>query len=179
MVFGWFGRRGGAGAPPTEREAAQLDRVYRQGDIIGGEWRVLRAMEGGLGLVYAVEHRELGERRVLKAPKRQADPGVRDSFRTEAETWVRLGDHPNIVCAHGVDEFAGQLFVIAELIEPDELGRVSLRDYLAIGVPTPRAVAALTADFCNGMAHARSKGMLAHRDIKPENFLSALLANCA
>jgi serine/threonine protein kinase len=84
---------------------------------------------------------------------------------------VRLGDHPNIVCAQGVDEFAGQLFIIAELIEPDELGRVSLRDYLATGAPTPRAVAALTADFCYGMAHARSKGMVAHRDIKPENLL--------
>ena len=143
----------------------------KSGEIVGSEWRVLRAMEGGLGLVYAVEHRESGERRVLKAPKRQSDAAVRESFRTEAETWVRLGDHPNIVCADGVDEFAGQLFVIAELIEPDELGRVSLRDYLTTGAPTPRAVAALTADFCYGMAHARSKGMVAHRDIKPENLL--------
>jgi serine/threonine protein kinase len=147
------------------------DRVYRPGDFIGGEWRVLRAMEGGLGLVYAVEHRESGDRRVLKAPKRQSDPAVRESFRAEAETWVRLGDHPNIVCAQGVDEFAGQVFVIAELIEPDELGRVSLRDYLPGGALTPHAVAALAADFCYGMAHARAKGMVAHRDIKPENLL--------
>jgi serine/threonine protein kinase len=149
----------------------QPDRIYRPGDFIGGEWRVLRAMRGGLGLVYVVERRESGDRRVLKAPKRQSDREVRESFRAEAETWVRLGDRPNIVCAQGVDEFAGQLFVIAELIEADELGRVSLRDYLLIGVPTPPAVAALTADFCYGMAHARSKGMVAHRDIKPENLL--------
>lgn len=172
MVFGWFGRKGGgAGTPPTVSSETRLDRVYKPGDVIGGEWRVLRAMEGGLGLVYAVEHRESGNRRVLKAPKRQADPNVRQSFRTEAETWVRLGDHPNIVCAHGVDEFAGQLFVIAELIEPDESGRVSLRDYLASGAATPRSVAALATDFCYGMSHARSKGMVAHRDIKPENLL--------
>jgi serine/threonine protein kinase len=132
---------------------------------------VLRAMKGGLGLVYAVEHRESGDGRVLKAPKRQSDRTVRESFRTEAETWVRLGDHPNIVRAQGVDEFAGQLFVVAELIEADELGRVSLRDYLLNGILPPRAVAAHTADFCYGMAHARSKGMVAHRDIKPENLL--------
>lgn len=172
MVFRWFGRKvGGAEPPQPPPRSGQPDRVYRAGDVIGGEWRVLRAMEGGLGLVYAVEHRESGDRRVLKAPKRQADPHVRESFRTEAETWVRLGDHPNIVCAHGIDEFAGQLFVVAELIEPDELDRVSLRDYLATGAPTSRTVASLTADFCYGMAHARSKGMVAHRDIKPENLL--------
>lgn len=172
MILRWLGRkRGGAGPPQPPPPEQQLDRVYKPGDVIGGEWHVLRTMEGGLGLVYAVEHRESGDRYVLKAPKRQADPDVRESFRTEAETWVRLGDHPNIVRAQGVDEFAGQLFVIAELIEPDELGRVSLRDYLITGAPTPRAVAALTADFCYGMAHARSKGMVAHRDIKPENLL--------
>ena len=172
MVFRWFGRKaGGAGPPQPPPRAGQPDHVYRPGDIIGGEWRVRRVMEGGLGLVYAVEHRESGNRSVLKTPKRQADPHVWESFRTEAETWVRLGDHPNIVGAHGVDEFAGQLFVVADLIEPDELGRVSLRDYLAPGALTPRTVAALTADYCYGMAHARSKGMVAHRDIKPENLL--------
>jgi len=172
MIFRWFGRKGVDADPPQPPPgAAQPDRVYRAGDVIGGEWRVVRAMEGGLGVVYAVEHRESGDRRVLKAPKRQADPKVRENFRSEAETWVRLGDHPNIVRAHGVDEFAGQLFVIAELIEPDELGCISLRDYLATGAPTPHAVATFTADFCYGMAHARSKGMVAHRDIKPENLL--------
>ena len=59
----------------------------------------------------------------------------------------------------------------AELIEPDELGRVALRDYLRAGALTSRAIAALSADFCYGMAHARAKGMVAHRDIKPENLL--------
>lgn len=170
MVLRWLGRKGGAVALDGPRPDRR-DRTYRAGDVIGGEWRVLRAMEGGLGLVYAVEQRESGDRRILKAPKRQSDPAVRESFRAEAETWVRLGDHPNIVCAYGVDEFAGQLFVIAELIEPDELGRVSLRDYLSTSVPTPRAVAALTADFCYAMAQACAKGMVAHRDIKPENLL--------
>ena len=171
MIFRIFGHKDQNAASPGIMPSAEPNRTYHPGDVIGGEWRVLRAVEGGLELVYAVEHRKSGDRCVLKAPKRQSDPAVRESFRTEAETWVRLGDHPNIVCAHGVDEFAGQLFVVAELVEPDELGRVSLRDYLATGVPTPHAVAALAADFCYGMAHACSKGMVAHRDIKPENLL--------
>jgi hypothetical protein len=55
MFFGWFGRKGGGAVPPqTPPRAEQPDRVYKSGDLIGGEWRVLRTMEGGLGLVYAV-----------------------------------------------------------------------------------------------------------------------------
>ena len=60
---------------------------------------------------------------------------------------------------------------MAELIEADEYGRVSLRDYLRAGTLRPVAVAAMTADFCYGLNHALSKGLVAHRDIKPENFL--------
>jgi serine/threonine protein kinase len=145
-------------------------RLYRAGDIIAGDFIVRRVMEGGLGIVYAVEHHEAGPL-VLKSPKRQEDPAVRASFRAEAETWVKLGDHPNIVRAFRVEEIAGQIFVAAELIEADELGRVSLRDYLSSGPLTPTAIAARTADFCYGMEHALSKGLAVHRDIKPENML--------
>jgi serine/threonine protein kinase len=127
------------------------DRIYRPGELIGGEWVVLRVMEGGLGVVYAVYHREGGARCILKGPKGQSDPVVREAFRTEAETWVRLGDHTNIVHAHYVDEYADQLFVLAELVEADELNRVSLRDYLSAGPLRPAIIAAMTADFCHGL----------------------------
>jgi serine/threonine protein kinase len=84
---------------------------------------------------------------------------------------VRIGDHPNIVYAYSVDEVAGQLFVEAELVEGDELGRVSLRDYLRSGRLQPNTIAAWSADFCYGLEHALSKGLVSHRDIKPENLL--------
>src|SRR5262245_58410033 len=181
MVFRWLGRKNDNQAQLERREPPPLkvpevpeapDRIYKAGDVIGGEWLVRRVMEGGLGIVYVVEHREDGEALcVLKAPKRQSNPVVRENFRTEAETWVRLGAHPNIVRAQGVDEFAGQLFVVAELVESDDLGRVSLRDYLNFGPLRPRAAAAWTGDVCYGLDYARSKGLVAHRDIKPENLL--------
>ncbi|MBV9251584.1 MAG: hypothetical protein JO227_20345 [Acetobacteraceae bacterium] len=46
---------------------------------------------------------------------------------------MRLGAHPHVVQAHWVDEIAGIVCVAAEMIEPDEIGRVSLRDYLRFG----------------------------------------------
>lgn len=174
MVFRWLGRKGGGPSPRVGNQpvVGAPDRVYRVGDVIAGEWRVLKVMEGGLGIVYMVEHRE-GEDAlcVLKAPKHQANPLVRESFRVEAETWVRLGDHPNIVRAYGVDEFAGQLFVLAELVFADDAGRISLRDYLTSDPLQPAVIASWTADFCYGMEHAQSRGLVSHRDIKPENLL--------
>jgi serine/threonine-protein kinase len=143
---------------------------YKVGDFIGGRYKVLRVMRDGLGIVYAVEHKE-GDRLILKAPKGASDELVQRSFRVEAETWVRMGNHPNIVQALMVDEISGQLFVAAELVEPDESGRTSLRDYLR-GTPlAPNAVATWSADFCYGMIYAATKGLIAHRDIKPENLL--------
>ena len=146
------------------------DRIYQVGDVIAGDYVVRSVMEGGLGIVYAVNHRG-GERLVLKSPKRQSDHAVRENFRNEAEIWVRLGKHTNIVPAFWVDELAGQLFVAAEFVESDELNRVSLRDYLRYGALKPNVVAAWTADFCYGLQHAVLKGLVAHRDIKPENLL--------
>ena len=146
-----------------------LERIYRVGEAIGGLYVVRRVMEGGLGVVYWVERE--GKQRVLKAPKRQSVPSVQECFRIEAETWVRLGNHPNIVYAHRVDEIAGQLFVEAELVEGDELGRVSLRDYLTSGPLQPKDIGAWSVDFCQALEHALSKGLVAHRDIKPENLL--------
>jgi serine/threonine protein kinase len=176
MIFRW-GRKGGGSSPGAgkDTDAPASDRVYRAGDVIGGEFQVLKVMEGGLGVVYMVERRERREGEhalsVLKTPKGQSDPIVRDNFRTEAETWVRLGYHPNIVTAFFVDEIAGQLFVSAELVPPDEAGRISLRDYLHAGPLPPTVVGAWAADFCYGMEHGQSRGLVAHRDIKPENLL--------
>jgi serine/threonine protein kinase len=86
---------------------AVTDRLYPIGDKIAGDFNIRRVMEGGLGIVYAVEHHELGSL-VLKGPKRQEEPAVRKSFKAEAETWARLGDHPNIVRAFRVEEIAGR-----------------------------------------------------------------------
>jgi eukaryotic-like serine/threonine-protein kinase len=63
------------------------------------------------------------------------------------------------------------LCVAAELIEPDEIGRVSFRDYLRFGALTPTQIARWAAHFCYGLEHAARRGLVSHRDIKPENLL--------
>jgi serine/threonine protein kinase len=146
------------------------DRIYRVGDLIGGDYRVLKVLEGGMGTVYIVRRGEAPPV-VLKAPKGQSNPMVRENFRTEAETWVRISGHINIVSALMVLKLSGQIFVCAELVRPDKLGRLSLRDHLISGPLESYTIADWAVMICYGLEYACSKGLVAHRDIKPENIL--------
>lgn len=145
------------------------ERLYNRRDLIGGKFEVLRVFEGGLGRVYVVA--EGANRFVLKTTKAAIDSHSRQTFVHEAKTWVLLGRHQNVVPAFWVDEIAGLLCVAAEFVAPDEFGRTSLREYLGRG-PRPLAqVLRWAAEFCYGLEHAVSRGLVAHRDIKPENLL--------
>lgn len=169
-MFGWFRKKKPGEGRAIPATVSRSGRRYAIGEKIGGAYLVEGVKEGGLGLVYIVEHQS-GERIVLKQPKAGLSSSALESFREEAETWARLGKHPNIVAAIWVDEIAGQLFVAAELVEPDELGRVALRDYIQRYRLTTQSVATWLADLCYGLAFAASRGLVAHRDIKPENLL--------
>ncbi len=92
-------------------------------------------------------------------------------FKAEAETWINIGKHPNIVQCHWVREFSDQLFVAAEYIWPDDAGRNTLTQHLATGGQTLRQQLNWIAHFCFGMKHAMAHGMRAHRDIKPDNLM--------
>ena len=56
--------------------------------------------------------------RLFKASERTNSSMAR--FKAEAETWINIGKHPNIVQCQWIREFSDQLFVAAEYIWPDE-----------------------------------------------------------
>lgn len=145
------------------------ERIYHRGDIIAGKYEVLKVFEGGLGRVYVIA--DGGERFVLKTIKAASDDRAKAAFQSEARAWIGLGRHPNIVPAFWVDEVAGLLCVAAEFIEPDTLGRTTLRDYMTGQKFSLQQMLRWSAEFCFGLDHALRCGMGAHRDIKPENLL--------
>jgi len=160
----------GAGADCSE------DLNYQIGDRIGGEYLIKDILGGpkqsGMGVVYLVEHRSLPFPFVLKtyqAAHKETD--FSEQFREEAEAWISVGGHPNIVKALRVDCLDFRLFVAAEYIARDAEGRCSIRDFIRCSVSHPFVVLAWATQFCCGMNYARSKGVRAHRDIKPENLL--------
>jgi serine/threonine protein kinase len=149
---------------------SSVRRGYERGESVGGEYRVLDVFEGGMGSVYLVEHHELNSPIVLKTLLAANDRNAMQAFRREAETWVDVGFHQNIVKAHFFRIIDGLPFVGAEYIAPDANGHNSVADY--VGADNGESVLLRwCAQFCYGMMHACSRGVVAHRDVKPANLL--------
>ena len=148
---------------------------YKPGEWIGGEYTVLKVFGGekqsGMGVVYLVQNREIPKPVVLKTFQRTLSADTKHQFMSEAHAWVRAGAHINIVQAYWVREIAGQLFIAAEYIAPDEGGRNNLTHYLNHGPLLLEITLLWAAQFCYGMDYARSRGVLVHRDIKPDNLM--------
>ena len=148
---------------------------YKPGDRIGGEYTVLKIFGGekqsGMGVVYLVQSREIPKPVVLKTFQQTLSADAKRQFLSEAHAWIRAGAHVNIVQAFWVREIAGQLFVAAEYLEPDEDDRNNLTHYLNTGPLLPEVALRWATQFCYGMDYARSRGVLAHRDIKPDNLM--------
>ena len=124
-----------------------------------------------MGVVYLVEGREIPVPVVLKTYQEKTASGAEASFVREANAWVSAGAHRHIVQAFWVREIDDQIFVCAEYVAPDEIGRNSLTHYLAGKAILPEVVLTWASQFCYGMEYALSKGLKAHRDIKPDNLM--------
>ncbi|UYN92150.1 MAG: protein kinase [Anaerolineales bacterium] len=149
-------------------------KIYKINDSIGGEFKVLGILGGGMGVVYVVNNRELLQPIVLKTYQ---EGQLKSQFLQEARAWVRAGSHTNIVQAFWAREIDGQVFVAAEYVRPDENGRSNLAQYLASGRLAPEIVLMWSTQFCRGMTYTLMKNLKAHRDIKPENLLISTEAN--
>ena len=185
-----FGRKSPGDIGNNHAQAAALNSAtatseigeLKPGDFIAGEYRIRRVFGGeggaggkgksGMGVVYLVEARTSEEPFVLKTfQSKLANAASIARFKAEAETWINIGKHANIVQCHWVNEFSGQLFVAAEFVWPDSAGRNTLTQYIAAGNLSLRQQLHWIAHFCFGMKHAMAHGLRAHRDVKPDNLM--------
>lgn len=150
------------------------ERPLKKGDTIVGEFLIQDIFGGegksGMGVVYLVTSRKFDRPFVLKTFQKDNNNSI-ERFRSEAEIWVAIGIHPNIVQTLFVDEINEKLFIGAEYIAPDEYGRNTITHYLEQGGSSNQNIIKWTAQFCYGMNQAASKGMKVHRDIKPDNLM--------
>lgn len=140
------------------------------GDLIENRWEVLEVRRGGMGIVYIVRDHEWGV--ILAAKGFQdavfaRDPRVADRFKQEAEVWIGLDSHPNIVQAILVRDIHGKPLIFLEYVEKD------LATWIGTNTKTHdiRQIVRFAIHLCDGITHAYSRGLRAHRDLKPANCL--------
>ncbi len=105
-----------------------------------------------------------------------ADPQFRNMFIDEAHISMSLA-HSNIAQVLDLGVAQGRYFLVLELVDGWDLGRVQQRA-AAAGVPVPRDLGLhIIADVCRALAYAHSKTDgtrplgIVHRDVSPHNIL--------
>jgi WD40 repeat protein len=154
-----------ASTPLPPRPEADFPRI-RGYDILG----VIGT--GGMGVVYAARHRELGRKVAIKTLRGDAlaDPEFRERFRAEAEAIAKL-QHPNVIQVFEVgqveraynERHAGP-FIVLELVDGGSLAQHT-------DAPQSPAFAARTVETLARAAHAAHQLGVVHRDLKPANVL--------
>jgi serine/threonine-protein kinase len=138
------------------------------GSTFARRYRILeRLASGGMGAVYAALHLETRRRRALKVmlPELFTKPELRDRFRREAHVTASVKSEFLVdVFDAGVDDASGMPFLVMELLEGEDLGRLVDRS----GALPPSEVVELLHQTASALdrTHAAS---IVHRDLKPEN----------
>jgi serine/threonine protein kinase len=134
-------------------------------------WEIYKVLGGGMGRVYIVYGHEFQEAFAAKTFQDELfkrNPVVAERFTQEALAWIRLDRHENIARARWVENIEGKPFLFLEYVSGGDLSDWIGTPRLSEDLPQ---VLRFAIQFCDGMSHALSKGIVAHRDIKPPNCL--------
>lgn len=152
------------------RSQAPLPTVpsWEPGDIIMERYRVEQVMAGSMGKVYISDHLGWGVKMAIKSPRPEvlADKEGMKRILTEANSWIRMGMHPNVATCYYVLALNKIPHLFIEYVDGG-----SLNDWIEAGrCRNLRIALSLAIQFCHGMEFTHGKGII-HRDIKPHNVL--------
>ena len=150
-------------------------RAFKVGDKILNRYEVKAVLGGGMGDVYIALDADWNQLFAIKTFKDEylGSEEAINRFMREAETWVDLERHTNIVFANFVQKIPkeyGKPYIFLEFIYGDESYGLDLRGYIGhLDIPQTLDFA---IQFCTGMCYALEKFPdLVHRDIKPDNVM--------
>src|SRR5262247_2100384 len=130
-----------------------------------GAYKILALLAaGGMGVVYRARDERLRREVAIKVlPASLAHDADRlRRFEQEAHATSAL-NHPNILTIYDIGAHEGAPFIVAELLEGEEL-----RSQLESGALPARRALEYALQITQGLAAAHEKGIV-HRDLKPEN----------
>jgi eukaryotic-like serine/threonine-protein kinase len=140
------------------------------GFVVAGRYRILECIgRGGMGVVYKVEHTEIGKLLALKllAGELCREREVVRRFKREALLASRLS-HPNCVQVFDFGVSDGLTYIVMELVTGNDLAKIiKTEGYLSLD-----RVCRIMIQVCSSLAEAHAIGIV-HRDLKPENILIA------
>lgn len=152
-----------------------MDDQVEVGQILLGKYRVESILgQGGMGIVVAARHVDLGKRVAIKKllPQAMLYPDSSERFVREAKAAARLeGEHIAQVHDTGVLD-DGTPYILMEYLDGLDLKKV-VRDR---GPLPPREAAYYVYQACEAVAEAHRLG-IAHRDLKPANMMLVRRAN--
>jgi serine/threonine protein kinase len=160
-------------SPPDHPASATktLERpqaFFARGDLLAGRFEILEEIgSGGMGTVYRVMDRKIGEELALKLlkPEVAADHRIIERFKNELKVTRRI-THRNVCRMHDIHEDGNTIFVTMEYVFGEDLksllsraGRLSVEKTLY-----------LAEQIADGLSEAHRLGIV-HRDLKPQNIM--------
>ena len=139
--------------------------MYLSPDTTLAHYRIISKIgAGGMGEVYRARDNRLDREVAIKLLPSEvsSDSDRLQRFEQEARATSAL-NHPNILTVYDIGTHDGSPYIVAELLEGEEL-----RDRLDQGhVPLRKAID-YAQQIVSGLSAAHEKGIV-HRDLKPEN----------
>ncbi len=132
-----------------------------------GPYRLIRLLgEGGMGLVYLAERKDLGTQVAIKILRDAwLSPARRERFSAEQRTLAQL-NHPSIARLYDADALPdGTPWFAMEYVEG-----VPLTDYCSLHNGSMEMRLQLFRSVCETVQYAHSEAVI-HRDLKPSNIL--------
>jgi serine/threonine-protein kinase len=153
--------------PPSALGADPVERIPSPGEVIASKYEVERVLgAGGMGVVIAARHIQLGQKVAIKFMRGQAatDSAAVGRFQREARAAAALmSEHVAKVFDVGTLE-NGAPYIVLEYLAGVDLGEVLRRN----GPLSIHHALGAVLQACEALAEAHAIGIV-HRDLKPSN----------
>ncbi len=155
------------------RNKPNSESDWQSGDVIMDMYRIKALLgEGQFGKVYQVRHQHWALDLALKTPKSKALSVGAENIIKEAETWVNLPLHPNIVNCYYVRKINGVPQIFSEYVDGGDLKQQINSQILYHGNQKQilNRILDISIQFAWGLYFAHKQGLI-HQDIKPANVM--------